>query len=187
MQKIHHYWAFLFLGPMLTAVGAGLIFTLQDSLPTNLLIGYQILYGAGVGACLNHCLVAIHQEYERKKLSHLIPQATALYTFAQFLGGDLGISIASTVFFNQVRFGLSARDELFILMSLQLQSKLLTLAPAADPKLVSSSVGYIFSLPEAERQGAVLAYSRSLSSIYIVSMACGVCPLTRFPSSTQSH
>lgn len=153
IARIGHYWGFIFVGPCLTAVGAGLLFSLQDSLPTGKVIGYQILYGIGFGASLNFTMIAVQQDYAQAGLKHLTAQATALVTVFQFLGGDLGISIAGAIFVNK------------------LSSNLALLAPSADAKALFSSVTAIFDLPPNEQAGAIEAFSRSLSVIYALSIA----------------
>jgi len=44
-----HYLAWLLAGPLIGAVGAGLLFTIDEFTPNSHLIGYQIVFGFGLG------------------------------------------------------------------------------------------------------------------------------------------
>ena len=69
-----------------------------------------------------------------------LPQATALVSFAQLLGGVLGISVCGTVFANELSSGLKKY------------------APEAPFKLVRDSVEAIYTLPVEQRAGVIHAY-----------------------------
>ncbi len=48
-QKIGHYVPAMLLSPVLCSIGAGLLSTLSPSSGPNAWIGYQVLYGFGIG------------------------------------------------------------------------------------------------------------------------------------------
>ena len=66
-------------------------------------IGYQILFGAGVGMSLEQCNVAIQTVLPEEK----IPAGTSLSIFARSIGGSLGIAIAQNVFEQKLRRNLA--------------------------------------------------------------------------------
>lgn len=66
-------------------------------------IGYQILFGAGVGMSLEQCNVAIQTVLPEEK----IPAGTSLSIFARSIGGSLGIAIAQNVFEQKLRKNLA--------------------------------------------------------------------------------
>jgi len=84
------YWPFLFFGPLISAVGAGLLYTLNIDTSSAKLIGIQILYASGIGAAMQNAFVAIQAEYADKP--SMIPQASSALQFFQLLGGVLGVS-----------------------------------------------------------------------------------------------
>jgi len=43
------YWHCLIVGPLIAAVGAGLLFTIDAQTPNSRVIGFQILLGFGIG------------------------------------------------------------------------------------------------------------------------------------------
>ena len=49
VKRTGHYWTLLVTGPLLGAVGAGLMFTISETTSTPRLILYQILFGVGSG------------------------------------------------------------------------------------------------------------------------------------------
>jgi hypothetical protein len=44
-----HYLSIIIIGPLIAAVGAGLLFTIKEGTSGAALIGYQIIFGAGLG------------------------------------------------------------------------------------------------------------------------------------------
>jgi hypothetical protein len=49
VNAVGHYLSFIVIGPLIAAVGTGLLFTIKEGTSSAALIGYQILYGAGLG------------------------------------------------------------------------------------------------------------------------------------------
>jgi hypothetical protein len=78
------YWPFLLCSPLLISVGSGLLYTLDGNSGAGKEIGYQILFGVGVGGALQNTIIAIQAEYAKEE--ELIPQGTSLVTFFQLVG-----------------------------------------------------------------------------------------------------
>ncbi|KUJ07065.1 MFS general substrate transporter [Mollisia scopiformis] len=78
-----YYTPFLILGTVLMSVGAGLLYTLKADVSTGPWIGYQILFGAGIGMTLEQCN---------------IPAGTSLATLVRSLGGSIAVAICQNVF-----------------------------------------------------------------------------------------
>ena len=78
---------------MLSAIGTGLLFTISPDTANAKVIGFQILYGFGVGGALQIVLIAIQTEYAREE--HLIPQGTSTLNFVQIIGGVIGITVGA--------------------------------------------------------------------------------------------
>jgi MFS family permease len=49
VRKIGRYWQFMISGPIIGAVGAGLLYTINADTSNAKLIGYQIITGFGIG------------------------------------------------------------------------------------------------------------------------------------------
>jgi MFS family permease len=147
-----NYWLFLVFGPWLTCAGAGLLYTLHETSPNSHYIGYQFLFGFGVGMVMQLPIVAIQANVDPEDL----PQTTALVTFAQLFGGVLGIGICGTVFANELSAGLKE------------------FAPDASFDLVRHSVEAIWTLPPEQRPGVIHAYVKAVDKVFLVPVACGV-------------
>jgi hypothetical protein len=83
----------------------------------------------------------------------MIAQATSVMTFFQILGGALGISIAGTVFANN------------------LKSNLTVYAPNLPNQLITGarqSISVIFGLPADLKHQVIIAYVRALDWVFIV-------------------
>lgn len=85
-----HYLSMLIVGPLVGAVGAGLLFTIDEYTSTGKLIGFQIIFGVGLGVAFQLPVMAVQAEYADE--AELIPQASSLLTFLQLLGGVTGIA-----------------------------------------------------------------------------------------------
>lgn len=91
---IGYYVPFLILGTICMSVGGGLLMTLQPDSSIGSWIGYQILFGAGVGMSLEQCNIAIQATLPAAQIA----SGTALSIFARSLGGAIGIAAAQNAF-----------------------------------------------------------------------------------------
>ncbi|PVF94122.1 ABC transporter [Serendipita vermifera] len=148
-----HYWSLLVVGPLMSAVGAGLLFTIDEYTSSAKLIGYQILLGAGTGTVFLQPLTAIQAEYADEP--SLIPQASSLLSCLQFLGGAIGIAITGTVFNNQ------------------LSKTIAQYASSLSPEMITAvkqSVTVIFSLSHELQRQVVHAYVKALDYTFIMAV-----------------
>ncbi|KAH9815249.1 major facilitator superfamily domain-containing protein [Melampsora americana] len=160
-----YYWPALVVGPVLLTVGSGLLHTLDEFSNDGKLIGFQIIIGTGIGLVLQNVIVAIQANVREED----VPQATSMVTFAQLIGGVIGIAVAQTIFGNA------------------LTTNLIKFAPDAPFALVRSSVESIATLPDSIRPGVIHAYTNSLrqasrynlsalenTAVYILGIPSGV-------------
>lgn len=149
-----YYAPFMILSAVLMAIGAGLISTWKVDTGSSMWIGYQIIYGLGVGSGMQQALIAA------QTVLHLddIPTGTSIIMFAQTFGGALFIGVAQNVFTNR------------------LLSNLLVNVPTLDPALVLST-GAV-SLKDTITKnapdllpGVLTAYNSALVQTYYVSVA----------------
>ncbi|KAH7099494.1 MFS general substrate transporter [Auriculariales sp. MPI-PUGE-AT-0066] len=131
---------YMIIGPLFSAVGFGLVFIMDEHASWGLIIGVQILMGIGMGATMQNSMLAVQADTEKE----LIPQATGILTYIQFVGGTIGLAIAGGIFASKLKTGLEE------------------FAPGAPVELLRQSVEALKSLPADQRIGAIHAYVKAL-------------------------
>ncbi|KAJ7476922.1 DHA14-like major facilitator [Mycena galericulata] len=102
VTAIGYYTPFLIISSVLMAVGGGLLSTLTVHTGHAHWIGYQVIYGLGVGFGMQQPVMAAQTVLTMQD----IPTGTSLVMFMQTLGGALFISVAQNVFTNKLVSGL---------------------------------------------------------------------------------
>jgi len=130
-------------------IGSGLLITLQVDTGTGKWIGYQVVYGFGMGMCFQAPNLAAQTVLPTKD----VPIGIALMFFAQLLGGAVFIAVGENVLANQL-----------------LQE--LTGVPGFDASLVTSSgvTSLINSLPASLRASGLVAYNEALRKVFQVGL-----------------
>lgn len=85
----------LFVIIRIGSVGAGLLYTIDDQTSTRAIIGYQILFGVGVGPSMQGYTVALMADVPSRRM---IAQAMAIATFFQRIGGTIALSMYSALY-----------------------------------------------------------------------------------------
>lgn len=98
-----HYVPLVYLAVILLSIGSGLLTTLSVDAGPAKWIGYQVIFGAGVGFGLQTSLTAPNSSLETKDIS--IGMATIL--FSENLIGAIAVSVAQNVFTNELVQNLS--------------------------------------------------------------------------------
>lgn len=93
-QKIGYYVPALLLAPVLAAPGVGLLSTLTPGSNRAAWIGYQVLYGFGVGAGAQSASMAAQTVLAPQD----VPLGTAMNFFMQQLGGAVFVPVAQNIF-----------------------------------------------------------------------------------------
>jgi hypothetical protein len=93
-----YYTPFVYASFVLMAVGGGLLTTFEIDTGSPKWIGYQIIFGAGVGFGMQNSLVMAQTVLPKKD----IPIGTAIMMFSQTLGGAIFVSVAQNVFTNEL-------------------------------------------------------------------------------------
>lgn len=88
-----YYTPFMYGGVILGSIGAGLLTTWTVDASTGKWIGYQILFGAGVGVGLQQSIIAVQTDLPLPD----IPTGTVMIMFAQMFGGSLFMSVAQNL------------------------------------------------------------------------------------------
>ncbi|KAI1614547.1 DNA repair protein RAD50 [Exophiala viscosa] len=148
---IGHYWPFYYLSVIFSAIGAGLLTTFMTDTGHSMWIGYQVIYGLGVGFGMQQALVAVQATLPLKD----IPTGTALVMFMQTFGGALFVSVAQNVFNNR------------------LISTLPKYAPGIDPSIIVNvgATSLRNEIPAKYLQGVLFAYNLALTNTWYISVA----------------
>ena len=93
-----YYVPFYYAFTVVTSVGAGLLTTFQTNTNHSKWIGYQIIYGFGIGFGMQQPLITVQTVLPLKD----IPTATAMAMFFQTFGGALFVSVAQNIFDNRL-------------------------------------------------------------------------------------
>ncbi|KAL5121849.1 MFS sugar transporter [Pleosporales sp. CAS-2024a] len=146
-----YYSPFMLVSSVLMAIGAGMLSTFETDTDSARWIGYQFLFGAGVGFGMQQTLVAVQTALPADD----IPIGTAIMMFTQTLGGALFISVGQNVFTNQLIKNLGQ------------------IVPDLDTKMVLA-VGATELKHQIEARylsGVVEAYNLALTQTFYVSVA----------------
>ena len=132
------------------AIGAGLLSTFEPGTGHSKWIGYQVIFGMGVGLGMQQPMIAVQTVLELKD----VPTGTAVVVFVQSLGGALFVSVSQSVFQNK------------------LVSSLKELVPQVDPNVVlatgATSIQKTFSKYIV---GVTQSYSEALTNAFYVAVA----------------
>ncbi|KAK7039729.1 major facilitator transporter-like protein [Favolaschia claudopus] len=90
--KTGHVWPFLVVGPIILAIGSGLLHTLTPTTSSAKLIGFQILAGAGTNMGMQNAMMALQTVFRDEP--RLIGQATYIGHFVGFLSRTIGLETA---------------------------------------------------------------------------------------------
>lgn len=146
-----YYTPFMIASSVLMAIGAGLLTTLEVDSGSAKWIGYQAIFGIGVGLGLQQPLIAVQTVL---KLDD-VPTGTSAVIFSQSLGGALFISVAQNVFTNRLVDGLRVA------------------APGLDPRIVLN-VGATSLKDQIASEffdSVLIAYNKALTETFYVGLA----------------
>jgi len=96
--KIGYYTPLGIIGAGMISVGAGLLATLQINTDEGKWIGYQILYGFGMGLCFQTPNLTTQNSLPKRD----VPMGMALMFFGQLLGAAVFVSVGQNVLDSQL-------------------------------------------------------------------------------------
>jgi hypothetical protein len=153
VSRIGYYTPFMIFGVCLTAIGAGLLTTLEIGISAGKWIGFQILYGYGFGSCSQAPNMAAQTVLRREEVAI----GASLMFFGQQLFGAVFTSVCQNVLDNQLADRLAG-------------------IPGINPRLIQSTgATELLNLIPAEYHAAALkAYNDSLRVCFQIGliMAC---------------
>ncbi|KAF1847688.1 MFS general substrate transporter, partial [Cucurbitaria berberidis CBS 394.84] len=151
-QKIGYYVPAMLASPVIASVAAGLLSTLTPGVGSAKWIGYQILYGVGLGFGAQTANLAVQTVLVRKDVAI----GTAMMFFMQQLGGSVFLAVGQNIFSRQLVKELSGIAEL--------DTKAIVNTGVTDLRKV---------VPANEIDTVINAYSYSLTRVFILSAAVG--------------
>ena len=126
------------------SIGAGLLTTFQTTTGHSKWIGYQVLFGAGLGMGMQQPLICAQTVLKLRD----VPVGTSLLVLMQSLGGCIFLAIADNVFLNRLIGGLAA-------------------VPDIDPRIVLSAGATNLNFGPAVEK----VYNHALTQTYYVPVA----------------
>ena len=153
-EKIGYYVPAMLLSPVLCSIGAGLLSTLSLSSGHNAWIGYQILYGFGIGCGFQTSNLSAQNVLPRAD----VPLGLALMFFMQQLGGSVFLAVSQNIFSSRLVDSLSGIGGL---------------DTEAIVNTGATALRTIVPVDQLETVDA--AYSHALTRVFMLAAALGAC------------
>jgi hypothetical protein len=93
-----YYTPFMIASSIIMAIASGLLATLEIDSNHSKWIGYQALFGIGIGLGMQQPMIVIQAALQTVD----VPSGMAIVIFAQTLGGAIFVSVGQNVFQNQL-------------------------------------------------------------------------------------
>lgn len=138
-------------GAILSSVGAGLLVTFSDTTSSSKLIGYQALYGFGVGFGLQQPVLIA-----QTVLSEVdVPLAISLMTLVQTLAGAIFVALAQSIFQSHLARNIRA------------------VVPGFDPRLLfgAGATNALKLFSNEELPDVISAYSAAITDTFYIILA----------------
>jgi len=148
-----YYMPFIYASAVFMALGAGLLTTFKVTTAHPEWIGYQVIFGAGVGLGMQQTLMAVQTCLPPRDVAI----GTAILMFSQTLGGSLFVSVGQNVFQNQLLKNLRVAVPEFS-ASIVLKTGATYLKDTVPPQYISR---------------VLVAYNAALTQTWYVSVAMG--------------
>lgn len=147
--KVGYYTPFAIFGTCFMALGSGLLITLQVDTGEGKWVGYQIVYGLGLGFAFQAPNLAAQTVLEKND----VPIGSSLMFFGQMLGAAVFIPVGVNVLNNQLVKRLSG-------------------LPGFEPSLVTSggATSLLETLPGDQRAPALQAYNEALRMVFQIGL-----------------
>lgn len=153
-EKIGYYAPAMLVTPGFCAIGAGLLSTLSPNSDHSYWIGYQVLYGVGMGCGFQTSTLTPQTVLPRAD----VPLGMALMFFMQQLGGSVFLSVGQNVFSSKLVDRLSGVPGL--------DTEVIVNTGATDLRKI---------VPASELNTVVDAYSYALTRVFILTAIISAC------------
>ncbi|KAL8819246.1 MAG: hypothetical protein Q9223_002277 [Gallowayella weberi] len=151
VTTLGYYTPFMIVSSVFMAIGVGLMSTWESDTNHSMWIGYQVVYGLGVGLGMQQPLICVQTVLPLED----VPIGTTIIIFLQMLGGALFIAIAQNIFNNR------------------LISNLVADVPSIDPTTVLrlGATNIKKNLDPAIIGDVLVAYNSAITQTFYVSVA----------------
>ena len=150
VSRVGYYTPFMIANGVIMSIGAGLITTFTPTTGHAKWIGYQVVFGFGLGLGMQQASLAAQAVLPRKDT----PVGISLIMFCQQLGGAVFVSIGQNVFSNELGKGLAG------------------VAGIQPARVVATGATELRNVVGAANISAVLlAYNGALVKVYEVALA----------------
>ena len=148
-SKIGYYTPLAIIGSCIMSVGAGLLTTFQVDTGEGKWIGYQIVYGIGLGLCFQVPNLAAQTVLPKPD----VPSGLALMFFGQLIGAAVFVSVGENILANQLVKKLSG-------------------LPEFNPRLVTSGgvTELLTSMPAYLHDVVIHSYNEALRKVFQVGL-----------------
>ena len=153
-EKIGYYNPAMLLSPVLCSIGAGLLSTLSPSSGHNAWIGYQVLYGLGIGCGFQTSNLPAQNVLPRAD----VPLSLALMFFMQQLGGSVMLAVSQNIFSSRLVDSLSGVADL-----------------NTEAIINNGATALRTIVPLDQLKPVVHAYSHALTRVFVLTAALSVC------------
>jgi MFS family permease len=148
-SRVGYYTPFLIIGICISSLGAGLLNTLETNTSAGKWIGFQILYGFGLGASFQAPNMAAQTVLPRKDVSI----GVSLMLFTNTLFGAIFVSVGQNV------------------LDSQLISRLAGISSVSSEEIQTAGVtGVLTVIPPQDHAAALGAYNDSLRTCFEVAL-----------------
>jgi len=146
-QKVGYYVPGMLAAPVLCSIGGGLLSTLHPSSGQGKWLGYQALYGFGIGCGFQSSMIPAQTVLSRSD----VPLGVSLMFFMQQLGGAVFLAVGQNVFSNKLVESLSG-------------------VAGLDPQVIVNTGATDLQqvVPPAEMDAVVEAYSYALTRVFLL-------------------
>lgn len=150
VTKVGYYSPFMIANSIIMSIGAGLLTTWTPDTLHPKWIGYQVIFGFGLGLGMQQASLAAQAVLSRKDA----PIGIALVMFCQQLGGAIFVSIGQSVFTNQLVNGLKS---------------VAGISPAVVVNTGATDLRHV--VDPSNLHGVLVAYNGALTKTFTVSLA----------------
>ncbi|KAF8304792.1 MFS general substrate transporter [Clavulina sp. PMI_390] len=148
-------------GPVFLTIGSGLLYSAGYPKPKHYYMGYSSILGFGIGLVLQNSIIAV--QYVFHKQPKLMSIATGTVTFFGYVGRNVGISLAGSVFGNMLQKNL-VKD-------------VPSLSSDIIQKIQANANAVWTDVPDDLRPTVLEAYTKTLSYVFIIGVPGSVIAL----------
>ena len=108
VSKLGYYTQFLILSSVMTTIGAGLLTTFTSTTGQAKWIGYQVIFGFGVGSGIQQPMNVVQTVLDRSDIA----TGSAIIMFLRFLGSAIFLPVAENVFLSRLISALTNLEDI---------------------------------------------------------------------------